>query len=365
MCRTLAIVSFMVVMRVVVGAVVVVLPAGTVLPAAPSSPLGEAIYIEAQVVAARVTSANGDAVSLRISIPGIDLGPGGASDPNDNLVCGRVDDTLMTCSALTSPTGDVVNVPLPVRRTDAGERLGTPVPRHSIELWLRQRGVDVGWGVSIDINTQNGSSMAPVSVPAWELALPRGRRSFGQTAADVEVLGMGIEMPNLSGFYHQLLLIWAESAFSPAAPADVLLVSETEPTKLAMAARYPSWSFKTTNMFVEADERTDFLCDLSAPGGAIPPASFDVIINQATLEHVIDPLGVLRGHAAQLRPGGLLVLHTHPAEGETMPYHGYPRDYLRYHPTWFTDAARSVGLNATAVVVHKAHIFVKIEKPRV
>jgi hypothetical protein len=82
---------------------------------------------------------------------------------------------------------------------------------------------------------------------------------------------------------------------------------------------------------------------------------FQSVICQATLEHIKDPVQVMRNLSTALEPGGHLYVQTHtPA----FHYHGYPRDYLRYFPDWFEDIGPSIGtLELSELLCLDGHAF--------
>jgi SAM-dependent methyltransferase len=61
---------------------------------------------------------------------------------------------------------------------------------------------------------------------------------------------------------------------------------------------------------VKADIRTGFFTD-----EAYPDATFDLICSFQTLDHLSDPLAILRTCHAKLKPGGLVYLIVHNADG--------------------------------------------------
>jgi SAM-dependent methyltransferase len=75
--------------------------------------------------------------------------------------------------------------------------------------------------------------------------------------------------------------------------------------------------------------------NLHEPIPAGPTAAlFDRVVFLATMEHLVDPAGVLRKLVGLLADGGKLYLHTLTP---LFPYHGWPKDFLRFFPDWFRD----------------------------
>lgn len=77
---------------------------------------------------------------------------------------------------------------------------------------------------------------------------------------------------------------------------------------------------------IQAGQDVDVVADAHALGATLPPASFDVFICRAALEHVRRPWVVAAELAKVVRPGGLGFVQTH----QTFPLHGYPSDYFRF-----------------------------------
>ena len=137
--------------------------------------------------------------------------------------------------------------------------------------------------------------------------------------------------PNTSGGFHEFLKDRWEGLAPDA--EDVLLVGEGRAVKAHMQATYPEWRITTADLFLKGDDSADLAIDICSVG-TLPVESFDLIINQANLEHVYDPFGAMRNLSQSLRVGGVHVLHTHLPG---MDYHAFPRDYFRFMPDWFLD----------------------------
>lgn len=145
-------------------------------------------------------------------------------------------------------------------------------------------------------------------------------------------------VPNVSGFYHGILTEWFRVY---GLGRRSLLVSETRAVAAAFSRAHPETEFVSTDFFV--DLQPDPMChvvwDLCSEEAPKELTGFGSIICQATLEHVADPVRVLRHFSTMLDEGGLLYIQTHTP---SFHYHPYPRDYLRYHPDWFTDVPKIV-----------------------
>lgn len=75
------------------------------------------------------------------------------------------------------------------------------------------------------------------------------------------------------------------------------------------------------------------IVDLCADAAAFPPASFDVILSNFTVEHLADPAAAFRHLRGWLRPGGRLVITTvnrrHPFVGAYLALPAAPRGALQ------------------------------------
>lgn len=158
--------------------------------------------------------------------------------------------------------------------------------------------------------------------------------------------------PNCSSGYHGLLEQWWMWYFTG---VDCLLISETRPTKDLFASTYPQKRFTTLDLYTDlnggaADYKADLCADLSAIS-----VRFDLILCQATLEHVYDPFTAVKNMVGQLRDNGVLLIHTHTPP---FPYHAYPRDYCRFCPDWFEDLPKHLtGIRMLQLHATTGHVF--------
>ena len=166
-------------------------------------------------------------------------------------------------------------------------------------------------------------------------------------------------VPNVSGFYHRILReYWMYYGLGD----KCLLVSETKSVGNVFVNEYINTSFVTTDYYLELqpNPQCDVVWDLCS---AIIPDElnhFSSVINQATLEHIIDPVQVIRNLVKILDSNGYLYIQTHtPA----FYYHGYPRDYLRYFPDWFIDISKTLGnIDLLELLCFDGHAFAVYKK---
>lgn len=137
---------------------------------------------------------------------------------------------------------------------------------------------------------------------------------------------------NLSKGYHGILTQWWKHYNKG---ADVLLISETSVVKKEFEQQYPNLKFYTMDFFPELQtDKVDYKIDICKLKENQIDKKFDVIINQATLEHIYDPFSAMKNLCSILKPGGIIVTHTHPPG---FGYHQYPRDYIRFMIDWWYD----------------------------
>lgn len=135
--------------------------------------------------------------------------------------------------------------------------------------------------------------------------------------------------PNTSqGFHDEMKEAWDRLCPEP---KHVLLVGEGKACADHFSEAYPSWIVTSANS--DSDLEPHICTDLCKPGW-IEKELYDLIINQANLEHMYDPFGCVQETMKGLRVGGINIMHTVcPIAG----YHAYPRDYFRFFGDWFAD----------------------------
>lgn len=173
-------------------------------------------------------------------------------------------------------------------------------------------------------------------------------------------IGESFSAPNLSGGYHGILKQWWDAYVTAKVPR-VLLVSESPSVKRAFETAYLDWSIDILDLHTDLAPNTDprevdIVADLCARPSPVTAASYDLVVNQATMEHLYDPFGAMRNMVAGLAPGGALVSHTHPP---AFPHHSYPRDYFRFMRDWWYDLPSLIGggLVLEELVMTEYHVF--------
>jgi len=162
--------------------------------------------------------------------------------------------------------------------------------------------------------------------------------------------------PNTSNGYHGILRQWWEYYNRGRL---CLLISENDGVKKVFELTYPDWAFQTLDWY-EPESNVDFKYDLC--GDKIKKIGFryDLIICQATLEHVYAPFKAMENMVNLLAESGVLVLHTHD---QSFSYHPYPRDYFRFFPDWFLNLRLFVkDLKLLELTAKRGHIFSAFRK---
>ena len=164
--------------------------------------------------------------------------------------------------------------------------------------------------------------------------------------------------PNFSGGYHGILQQWWE--YYGKDKSDWLLVSENNVVKQRFKDVYPDVNFETLDYYDNLGEEVDLTVNLCDPSIAYNAKTYDMIICQATFEHLYDPVTALRNLSTMSNTGGSVLLHTHVPG---MAYHPYPKDYLRFFPDWFLDAQSFIEkIVIKELVVVNQHIFAVYQK---
>jgi hypothetical protein len=157
----------------------------------------------------------------------------------------------------------------------------------------------------------------------WDLSTGRG------------VGGPWFFCSNLSLGYHGLLRQYWDK-YKPHSDRNmVLLVGDNNTSKTEFNTTYPNWEITTTDLYPElkAGINCDILFDTCSSTNILEK-KYDIIINQANLEHMYNPFQAMKNLSEALNTNGILLTHTHPPK---CPYHAYPRDYFRFMNDWWYD----------------------------
>lgn len=163
---------------------------------------------------------------------------------------------------------------------------------------------------------------------------------------------------NLSNGYHGILKQWLDHYSTTS--KNCLLVSENKLVKNQFQLEYSSLEFKTLEYYEEMNQDTDLKYNLCEQWDTNNIEQFDIVMCQATFEHLYDPCMAMRNLRDIMKPGGTLLIHTHVPG---MAYHPYPKDYLRFYSDWFFDAEQfSNGLKLIELAEIDVHIFSAYQK---
>lgn len=176
-------------------------------------------------------------------------------------------------------------------------------------------------------------------------------------------IGGKFSVSNSSTGYHGIMKQWWEY-YCPVPMPRVLLISESNTVKREFEAHYPNWKISTLDYYPELNpalEKPDVVGDLCAKVSPMEDATYDLIINQATLEHLYNPYQAMANMFAALKPGGIIVSHTHPPGFE---YHRYPSDYFRFMKDWWYDLPKyETEMELLELYMHdNRHVFTCYKK---
>lgn len=149
-------------------------------------------------------------------------------------------------------------------------------------------------------------------------------------------IGGRFKVSNFSNGYHGILQQWWEHYNTG---HSCLLVSENNKVKHEFQLHYPDWKFATLDYYDNKGEPIDIEADLCSDFTANINVKYDLIICQATLEHLYNPFTAMQNMLKLLAKDGVVVLHTHLP---SYYYHPYPRDYFRFHTDWFEDVTKFI-----------------------
>jgi hypothetical protein len=172
--------------------------------------------------------------------------------------------------------------------------------------------------------------------------------------------GGWIPVNNHSKGYHGLLAQWWDIY---GLGKKCLLVSETKNVASTFEKLYPNTTMISTDYYIDLLENgeTDYVWNLyqDAPND-LASIKFDSIICQATLEHLMDPVGVIKRLTNLLEVAGHIYIHTHTP---LYPYHNWPSDYLRYFPDWFRDLKMVIPeIEMVELYCKEGHVFATYKK---
>ena len=162
---------------------------------------------------------------------------------------------------------------------------------------------------------------------------------------------------NHSSGYHGILRQWWDYY---GLGSNCLLVSESIETSKSFSRIYSETNFISTDYYLEisdtANKETHYVWNLyKDPPSDLREQEINSILFQATLEHLIDPVAVMKNLTKILAPEGHIYIHTHTP---LYPYHACPKDYLRYQADWFIDIGDYLeNISLMELVTEDGHIF--------
>jgi SAM-dependent methyltransferase len=171
--------------------------------------------------------------------------------------------------------------------------------------------------------------------------------SFDETNYDRFTL---VGLPNESGVALGEIVKWAQDISPP--PKRALLAGETKSVASIYGKKIRLGCIETAGLG-NVDHEWNF--EHSPP----EMDKYDLIISQAVLEHLVNPYKHISDLASLLTPGGFLIVHT-VVPG--FPYHRYPIDTCRFHPDWFEEMAKRLGVDIVKKRIHGTYLFYMYRK---
>ena len=153
--------------------------------------------------------------------------------------------------------------------------------------------------------------------------------------------GGHFKVSNLSKGYHGILKQYWDF-YIKKNNVNVLLVSESQQVKQEFNLVYPQWEIDTIDLYPEINNdktQPTIIGDICSYTNPLSK-KYDLIISQATLEHVYNPFQAIYNLSNALNKDGILVTHTHPPGFE---YHRYPCDYIRFMKDWWYDLPKYIN----------------------
>lgn len=154
---------------------------------------------------------------------------------------------------------------------------------------------------------------------------------------------------NLAQGYHGIEKQWWE--YYAKKNPRVLLISESNDVKDDFQKEYPDWMIATTDM--PGGQDCDLALDLCEDWNI--DMKFDLIICQATLEHLYNPFKALENMSNVLAEDGIIVIHT---QAPKFPYHPWPVDCFRFMNDWWKEVEKHFPLELIEFYNHNDyHVF--------
>lgn len=166
-------------------------------------------------------------------------------------------------------------------------------------------------------------------------------------------VGGRFEVSNLSRGYHGILKQWID--YYQKKSANCLLVSENSIVKDQFSLEYPDLKFSTLEYYEEMNQNVDLKYNLCEFWDHSIMEKYDIILCQATFEHLYDPCTAIKNLKNILNQEGILLIHTHVPG---MVYHPFPKDYFRFYSDWFFEVENFCkGLKLIDLIEVDTNIF--------
>lgn len=175
-------------------------------------------------------------------------------------------------------------------------------------------------------------------------------------------IGGAFRVSNLSGGYHGILKQYWNFYLTKKNP-NVLLISESDKVKQEFNTFYSEWIIDTIDLYPEINvdkTQPNIVGDICSQTNPLTK-KYDLIINQATIEHVYNPFQAMYNLSNALELDGILITHTHPPG---FGYHRYPNDYIRFMKDWWYDLPKYIDgiILMELCMSENSHVFTCYKK---
>lgn len=182
---------------------------------------------------------------------------------------------------------------------------------------------------------------------------------MGQIKCTTNILGIEtlIRDTNRLDIYHQLLHQWLE-AFKPEGDGLIIGLDHKDARDGINAKIYMEKKYKVRVFMVDLMS-ADVNWDITEPWKG-EEKKYNWVINQAVLEHTIDPIAAMRNISEVMTPGAFMYVHV---PGPEFPVHKHPLDCFRFMPDIFKAwEKKSYDLYLIDSVWTKRHLFALYRK---
>lgn len=163
-----------------------------------------------------------------------------------------------------------------------------------------------------------------------------------------------ISAPNSSHGFHYQLFNYIDKYINPG--GDIFLVSE--PTEVIPVFQEHFPNAKHIDILPCEGEHGETFVDLCVPINSLD-WRFDIVLSQATLEHVCRPSIFIENLVGFTKIGGHVVIHTHNPK---MAEHKWPYDCVRFLKDFWFSLEEYIPAKVVEYEEEDVHLFVVYER---